>query len=123
MHLSLMSLAQTVGASLLAMDVNDDAISLGKLFACKSTVGNVVHIRIRTKTAAEATARSKDRSLVALDSSYKRATPEESETNSSRKRSNGYVHQQNTPRRSRRDREQARSYSLIRVYPGDRSRL
>ena len=72
MHLSLMSLAQTVGASLLAMDVNDDAISLGKLFACMSTVGNVVHIRIRTKTTAEATARSKDRSLVALDSSYKR---------------------------------------------------
>ena len=123
MRLSLMSLAQTVGASLLAMDVNDDAISLGKLFACKSTVGNVVHIRIRTKTAAEATARSKDRSLVALDSSYKRATPEESETNSSRNRSNEYVHQQDTPRRSHRHREQARSYSLIPVYQKDICRL
>jgi len=53
------------------MDVNDDAISLGKLFTCKSTVGNVVHIRIRMRTAAEATARLKDCSLVALDS-YKR---------------------------------------------------
>jgi hypothetical protein len=118
-----MSPDQTVGASLLAMDVNDDAISLEKLFACKPTLGNVVHIRIHTKTAAEATARSKDRSLVALDSSYKRATLEESETNSSRNRSNGYVHKQDTPRRSRRDREQARSYSLIRVYPGDMRRL
>ena len=118
-----MSPDQTVGASLLAMDVNDDAISLGKLTACKSIVGNLFHIRIRMRAAAEATARSKDRSLVALDSSYKRATPEESETNSSRNRSNGYVHQQDTPRRSHRDREQARSYSLSRGHQGKMHRL
>ncbi|WP_208525874.1 hypothetical protein, partial [Pseudomonas sp. p50(2008)] len=44
-------------------------------------------------------------------------TRRKGETNSRRDRRNGYVHRQESHRRSDRYREQARSYSLIRVHP------
>ncbi|KAI2675309.1 hypothetical protein, partial [Pseudomonas sp. TNT3] len=44
-----------------------------------------------------------------------KVTRRKGETNRSRYPRNGYVHQQESHRRSDRYREQARSYSLIRV--------